>query len=91
MKSLVIYYSRYGNTELIARAVAAGLSERGRAQALALGEVEAGDLETAHLVVMGAPTPDEGHPPLHAGLPAALTTDVVVRTPRGRVRHAPSG
>ncbi len=56
MRSLVMYRSRYGNTERIARAVAEGLSERGESRAVALTDLRPGDLETAHLVVLGAPT-----------------------------------
>jgi flavodoxin len=60
--SLVIYRSRYGNTERIARAIAAGLSERGESQAVALSDLRPGDLARAQLVVLGAPTGMKGMP-----------------------------
>jgi flavodoxin len=56
MRSLVIYKSNHGNTERIARAIAEGLSERGEAHAVALGDLRPGDLEAAQVVVLGAPT-----------------------------------
>jgi flavodoxin len=62
MRSLVIYHSRYGNTERIAQAVARGLSERGEVRALPLGDLAPGDLARAHLVVLGAPTQMKGIP-----------------------------
>src|SRR6266508_1926380 len=62
MRSLVIYRSRYGNTERIAQAIAEGLSERGEARSVALGDLRPRDLETAQLVVLGAPTQMKGMP-----------------------------
>lgn len=56
MRSLVIYHSRYGNTERIAHAIAEGLSERGDVRAKAIRDVRLADLESAQLVVLGAPT-----------------------------------
>jgi menaquinone-dependent protoporphyrinogen IX oxidase len=56
MRSLVIFHSRYGNTERIAHAIAEGLSERGEARAMALRDVRRADLESVQLVVLGAPT-----------------------------------
>jgi menaquinone-dependent protoporphyrinogen IX oxidase len=56
MRSLVIYHSRYGNTERIAHAIAEGLSERGDVRAKAIRDVRLSDLESAQLVVLGAPT-----------------------------------
>jgi flavodoxin len=56
MRSLVVYHSRYGNTERIAQAIADGLSERGEARAVPLSALGPHDLEHAQLVVLGAPT-----------------------------------
>jgi menaquinone-dependent protoporphyrinogen IX oxidase len=56
MRSIVIYHSRYGNTERVARAIAEGLSERGEALAVAVGDLRPVNVETAQLVVLGAPT-----------------------------------
>jgi menaquinone-dependent protoporphyrinogen IX oxidase len=62
MRSLVIFHSRYGNTERIAHAVAEGLSERGEVRAVALREIRRADLESAQLVVLGMPTQFGGMP-----------------------------
>jgi flavodoxin len=65
MKSLVVYESRFGNTALIARAVADTLREHGAARLLAVEDVAATDLDGIDLLVVGGPT--------HAhGLSAAL-------------------
>lgn len=60
MRSLVIYHSKYGNTERIARAIGEGLSERGEAHMVTLGDVRPEQLATAHMVVLGAPTHIKG-------------------------------
>jgi len=52
MKALVIYDSTYGNTEKIARAIAAGLSAR----ALRSGEVKPEDMQGLDFLVVGSPT-----------------------------------
>jgi flavodoxin len=62
VRSVVIYHSRFGNTERIARAVAEGLSERGEARVVALSDLQPLELETAHLVVLGGPARMKGVP-----------------------------
>jgi flavodoxin len=62
MRSLVVYQSRHGNTEHVARAVAEGLRERGDVHVLALHDLTPQDLEGAQLVVLGAPTQLHGLP-----------------------------
>jgi flavodoxin len=62
VRSLVIYHSKYGNTERVARAIADGLGERGEARAMTVREVRHTDLERAQLVVLGAPTQFGGMP-----------------------------
>jgi flavodoxin len=56
MRSLVIYHSRYGNTERVACAIADGLRERGEAMVMSVEDLGLVNLEAAHLVVLGAPT-----------------------------------
>jgi menaquinone-dependent protoporphyrinogen IX oxidase len=60
MKSLVVYESRFGNTALIARAVADALRERGAAHLLPVEEVTAADLDGLDLLVVGGPTHAHG-------------------------------
>ena len=54
MKTLVVYDSVYGNTEIIARAIGDALP--GEVQVLRVGQVRAGDWETVDLLIIGSPT-----------------------------------
>jgi len=54
MKALVIYDSTFGNTEIIARAIAAALGEG--VPAVKAAAVPPADLENLDLLVVGAPT-----------------------------------
>jgi flavodoxin len=54
MKTFVVYDSVYGNTEKIAQAI--GDVIPGEVQVLRVGQVNAGDLETVDLLIIGSPT-----------------------------------
>jgi flavodoxin len=54
MKALVVYDSVYGNTEQIAKAVAAGIA--GGAQAVRVGAAGVDALKSIDLLVVGSPT-----------------------------------
>jgi flavodoxin I len=54
MKTLVVYDSIYGNTETIAQAIGGAIP--GEVQVLRVGQVNAGDLETVDLLIIGSPT-----------------------------------
>ena len=54
MKTLVVYDSVYGNTEIIARAIGDALP--GEVQVLRVGQVDARELANADLLVIGSPT-----------------------------------
>jgi flavodoxin len=56
VQSLVIYYSRFGNTKRVAEAIAEVLSGAGPSEAVAIDELTADALEEADLVVFGSPT-----------------------------------
>jgi flavodoxin len=56
MNSLVVYYSKFGNTRQVAEAIAETLESEGRVRVIPADRVTAGDLDGAHLVVMGTPT-----------------------------------
>jgi flavodoxin len=60
MKSLVVYESRFGNTALIARAVADALREYGAAHLLAVEDTATTDLDGIDLLVVGGPTHAHG-------------------------------
>ena len=59
MNSMVIYRSRYGNTQKIAYAIAAGLRAWGTVEVLAAEKAQGIRLRGYDLVVIGGPT--EGH------------------------------
>jgi flavodoxin len=59
VNSVVIYASRYGNTQKIAEAIAAALRSHGTTQLLQAEQVDQGSLSEVDLVVVGCPT--EGH------------------------------
>jgi flavodoxin len=54
MKTLVVYDSQYGNTESVAQAIADAIG--GEVPLLRAGQVAAAELESADLLILGAPT-----------------------------------
>jgi len=60
MKAVVIYESMYGNTHLIASAIADGLRVHGEATVVPVAEARAAVVEGADLVVVGGPTHAHG-------------------------------
>jgi flavodoxin len=73
MNSLVIYYSRYGNTKAVAEAIAGQLASCGPVHLSEAGCITPADFDHIDLVVMGVPTyrmklPEEVRPILE-GLP----------------------
>jgi flavodoxin len=69
MKTLVVYDSVYGNTEIIARAI--GDAIPGEVQVLRVSHVNTGDLETVDLLIIGSPT--------HGALPTEAAQRLVGR------------
>ena len=60
MKAVVIYESMYGNTHLIANAIAEGLRAHGEVTVVPVAEARATVVEDADLVVVGGPTHAHG-------------------------------
>lgn len=56
MKSLVVYDSKFGNTQKVAQEIAEQLARSGSAYAIHVDEVQAGDLRGINLLVVGTPT-----------------------------------
>ena len=56
MKSLVVYDTRYGNTEQVANAIAEPLGRVGEVVVTKAAEADADDVGAADLVVVGSPT-----------------------------------
>jgi flavodoxin len=69
MRTLVVYDSIYGNTEIVARAVAEQIS--GEVRLLRAGQVSAGDLLDLDLLVVGSPT--------HGSLPSEAVQALLTR------------
>jgi len=69
MKTLVVYDSVYGNTEIVARAIADAIP--GEVQVLRVAHVKAGELETADLLIIGSPT--------HGSLPSEAAQGLMAR------------
>ncbi len=70
-KSLVVYDSKYGNTELVAKTIAAELSVNFENQLLYVEAVSDQDLMEAELLIIGSPT--------HGGRPTAMIQKLVDR------------
>lgn len=60
MKFVVVYESMFGNTETIARAIAAGLSEAGEVKLGTADALSPGEVQDAALFVAGGPTHAHG-------------------------------
>ena len=56
MNTLVIHYSKFGNTKKVAEAMAAALEPKGSAQVVSLDALTPADFQEADLVIMGSPT-----------------------------------
>jgi flavodoxin len=56
MNALVVYFSKYGNTRMVAEAIGETLQLEGAAQIISSGELAAADFESKDLVIMGSPT-----------------------------------
>jgi flavodoxin len=69
MKTLVVYDSLFGNTEIIARAIGAAIP--GEVGVLRVGRVDAVDLETVDLLIIGSPT--------HGAMPTEAVQGIVDR------------
>jgi flavodoxin len=69
MRTLVVYDSLYGNTKTIAQTI--GEAIPGEVEVLHVGQVNAGDLETVDLLIIGTPT--------HGALPTETVEGLLER------------
>ena len=92
MNTLIIYDSSYGNTELIARAIAEAMGEHGEISVRSAGEVDTLAKEGLDLLVIGAPTQRHGLPPtirdLLEGTPPRTLRDLRALAFDTRYHHA---
>jgi len=56
VRSLVVYYSSFGNTQRIAEAIAQRLEEEGHVRVVRADQLTSSDLDGVDLVVLGCPT-----------------------------------
>lgn len=56
MNTLVVYFSKFGNTQMLAEAIAASLSSNGNVRTISSDDLTVDDLKDADLVMMGSPT-----------------------------------
>jgi len=56
MKSQIVYFSKFGNTQNVAKAIAEKLDSLGSSRAVAFEQVDFSQLQEMDLLVMGAPT-----------------------------------
>jgi flavodoxin len=81
MKALIVYYSKFGNTQKIAEAIAAKLAHEADVVVMRFEELASADLQDADLIVVGSPTQQMSLPqPVRDAL-AALPPDSLRDTP----------
>jgi len=56
MRTLIVYFSKFGNTRKLAEAMAETLRQAGQAHVMAIDQLAPADFEGIDLVVMGTPT-----------------------------------
>jgi flavodoxin len=56
MKTLIVYFSKFGNTRRVAEAIAETLKQAGEARVVSIDQLAASNFEGVDLVVMGSPT-----------------------------------
>ncbi len=56
MRTLIVYFSKFGNTRKLAEAMAETIKQAGEARAIAIDQLSANDFEGIDLVVVGTPT-----------------------------------
>ncbi len=56
MKTLIVYFSKFGNTRRVAQAIAETMKQTGDAHVVGLDQLTTSDFEGVDLVVLGSPT-----------------------------------
>ena len=56
MRTLIVYFSKFGNTRKLAEVMAETMKQAGEARVTAIDQLSANDFEGVDLVVMGTPT-----------------------------------
>ncbi len=78
MKTLIVYFSKFGNTRRVAQVVAESLKPAGETRVVSIDKLTASDFEGVDLVVVGSPTHAFTVPPIVrsalTALPAGILT-----------------
>ena len=56
MKTLVVYFSKFGNTRKLAEAIAERMRQAGETRVIGIDQLAASDFDGVDLVIMGSPT-----------------------------------
>jgi flavodoxin len=79
MKTLIVYFSRFGNTRRVAQAMAEAMKSAGDVRVVSIDHLAASDFAGVDLVVVGSPTHAFSMPPAVrsalAALPAGILAD----------------
>jgi flavodoxin len=82
METLIVYFSKFGNTRMVAEAIGETLESTGPVRVISAEQLTAPDLATVDLVVMGSPTHRMNLPeavrPVFDSLPRRVLRDTSV-------------
>ncbi len=56
MKTLIVYFSKFGNTRRVAQAIAEAMKQAGEARVVSIEQLAASDFAGVDLIVVGSPT-----------------------------------
>ena len=56
MRSTVVYFSKFGNTQKVAEAIASVLEASGTVRVISTNQLSASELDESDLIIMGSPT-----------------------------------
>ena len=82
MHTLVVYFSRFGNTQEIAETIARSMSNDGHVRTMELRELEVDEMKDIDLLVIGSPTHN-------MNLPKAVKP-LLERIPKGTLQGIPA-
>ena len=77
MKTLIVYFSKFGNTRRVAQAVAEAMKSANDVRVLSIDQLAASDFEGVDLVVLGSPTHAFTVPPAVRSALAALPPEIL--------------
>jgi len=79
LKSLVIYDSKFGNTEKVARAIGEAVTPSGEVEVLRAGEANPSELAPIDFLIVGSPT--------HAGRATRATKEFLKKIPPNALKN----